>query len=905
MVLSVVEPAALWLFVLAIPLLGLIWLGRTDLHRRLGRVRLWLLVVVRCLILAALVLAVAGLQIGRPVNATATVFLLDVSDSVSPAQRVATFDFIEQAVATADPDDRMAVIVFGARAMVERVAEPPRPLNRIDALVAGSRTNIEDAIQLGLAILPDAMHRRLVLISDGGENAGQALTAARLAAARGVPIEVVILSAERGPDALITALQAPTTADINQNIPLTVQIESEVEGAATVQLIADGQLLAEQSVTVTPGRNQIAFSVPARESGFRRFEARLIAPFDTQPANNRAVAFTFVSGPPRVLLLTVGPEQALALAEAWRAGGIEVTVQTPMQAPANPLDLRSFDAIALVDTPANAVSLALQRTLTTYVRDLGGGLLFIGGPQSFGAGGWRRSLLESLFPVSLDPPSREERFDLALTLVIDRSGSMSELVDGLRTQLDLAREAAFQASLGLSRQDQLSIIAFDSVADVILPLQPLPDLATIEDALSRLSAGGGTNIRSGMALAAETIATADARIRHVILLTDGVSETEYADLVANLRAQGVTVSTVAIGLNTDPELERVAQIGGGKYYVVRQAEALPQILLEETVRVANRDLVEEPFTPALALPTPWLRNFSALPPLQGRNVVAERSISRVLLVADDGSPLLATAQIGVGRVLAWASDMTGHWATAWLSWSAFPRFAAGLVSEVLPLNSDDYLSLSATVTADRVEIDLQARDRSGLPVELGEIRSRISGLADEVVPDFVQIAPGRYRAITTIDQMGAYLVQVSATDRNGMPLGTVATGLTVNYSPEYGQFAANPGLMTELAALTGGQVNPPPDLIFAPTERSVYEVWPVTMPLIWLALALLPVDIALRRLFVAVPDWRPVVIRRPQRKPPEAKPSSSAPAPTSTLPQSDEERIAALLAAKRRRRRDE
>jgi hypothetical protein len=153
--------------------------------------------------------------------------------------------------------------------------------------------------------------------------------------------------------------------------------------------------------------------------------------------------------------------------------------------------------------------------------------------------------------------------------------------------------------------------------------------------------------------------------------------------------------------------------------------------------------------------------------------------------------------------------------------------------------------------------------------------------------------------------MGAYLVQVSATDRNGMPLGTVATGLTVNYSPEYGQFAANPGLMTELAALTGGQVNPPPDLIFAPTERSVYEVWPVTMPLIWLALALLPVDIALRRLFVAVPDWRPVVIRRPQRKPPEAKPSSSAPAPTSTLPQSDEERIAALLAAKRRRRRDE
>ncbi|WP_322488949.1 VWA domain-containing protein [Chloroflexus sp.] len=906
--LSVIEPAALWLFALAIPLLWFMWLGRADLRRRLGRARMLTLVVVRLALLTALVLALAGLQVGRPVQATATVFLIDASDSVAPAQRAAALAYIEQALAAADPDDRMAVIVFGARAVVERVAEPPRSLTRLDSLVIASRTNIEDAIQLGLAILPGTMHQRLVLLSDGGDNEGDALVGARLAAARGVPIEVVPLVAERGPDALITALIAPTTASVEQTIPLAVQIDSEVTGPVTVQIIVDGQLAAEEPVELAAGLNQITLNTPAGAPGFRQFEARLIAPFDTQPANNRAVAFTFVSGPSQVLVITVDPESAAVLAAAWRATGIEVTVQAPTQVSANPLDLRAFDAIALVDTPAEAVSIALQRALTSYVRDLGGGLLVVGGTQSFGAGGWRRSLLEPILPVVLDPPWREERPDLALVLVIDRSGSMSELVDGRRTQLDLAREAVYQASRGLSQRDQIAIIAFDSFADTLLPLQPLPNLFTIEDALSRLAAGGGTNIRSGVALAAETIAQANARIRHMILLTDGISETDYADLVADLRAQGVTVSTVAIGLDTDPVLERAAQIGGGRYYLVQRAGALPQIFLEETVRIANRDLIEEPFVPALALPAPWLRDLGPLPPLRGRNAADHRSLARALLVADDGAPLLATAQVGLGRVLAWTSDLSGRWAAAWLTWPEFPRFAANLVAETLPLSGGERLSLSTSVIANRAEIDLIALDERGLPLELGEIRSRVSGLVTSFELAFTQVAPGRYRAIATIDQVGAYLVQVSAFDRAGQSLGSATAGFAVSYSPEYGRFAANPGLLADVAALTGGSVDPPPTSLFTPTTRAVYDVWPVTIPLLWLALILLPLDIALRRLFVPLPEFTAVPVKRPARRvaapdlpaPPVAPP---APNPAATL--SDEERMAALLAAKRRRQRKE
>jgi hypothetical protein len=279
----------------------------------------------------------------------------------------------------------------------------------------------------------------------------------------------------------------------------------------------------------------------------------------------------------------------------------------------------------------------------------------------------------------------------------------------------------------------------------------------------------------------------------------------------------------------------------------------------------------------------------------------------MLLAAPDGSPLLATAQMGLGRVLAWASDLTGRWAIDWVSWAEFPRFTANLVTEVLPLSNSDRLSLTATVIADQVEIDLTAQDAGGLPIKLNDIRSRISGLALECDLEFTQIAPGRYRAVTTIDQVGAYLIQVYATDQADQPLGNARIGVTVNYAPEYGRNATNPGLLAELVALTGGQVDPPPAAIFAPTERTVYEVWPVTIPLLWLALALLPIDVALRRLFVPFPDWQAKMQPYARRKGTESveTPASRPDKPLSAPPPNDEERIAALLAAKRRQRREE
>jgi uncharacterized membrane protein len=952
MAISFINPAFLWLLLL-LPLLWLFaWLTRAPNLARLGRWRYLALIALRTAILAALALAVAGAQLVRAVSDTAVIFLIDGSDSVAPAQRERALAYVNEALAAGAPTDQAAVIVFGAEAAVERAPAPPAPLRSLTSAVVGSGTSLADAIQLGLALLPAEAQKRLVLLSDGAENRGRAAEAARLAALRGVPIEVVPLAAERGPDVLVAALDVPRAAREGQTVPVRVTLESGVAGPARVEVFADGNLVAASDTTLTVGRNTLQVEVPAGEAGFRRFEARVTAAADAQPLNNRAAAFTQVEGPPRVLLVASAADRAAPLRAALEAAGVRVELRAPAQAPANPADLRQFAAVFLVDVPASQLGAAVQRGLVSYVRDQGGGLAMIGGTESFGAGGYRRTPLAEALPVELDPRTREERPDLALALVIDRSGSMGEAAGQGRSKLDLAKDAVFLATQGLASSDQVGVFVFDDVAAEVLPLQPLPDLLAVQDALGQVSVGGGTNIRAGVELAAPALAAVDARVRHMILLTDGLDNSNYNDLIDRMREQQTTVTIVSIGGDANPALEAVAQRGGGAFYRVTSVNEVPEIFLRETVRVAGRDIVEGAVTPRVALAAPPVRGLGGLPPLYGYNATEAREAARTILVAPDGAPLLAVWQVGLGRALAWTSDLKGQWARDWVSWPAFPRFAAGLVDALLPPVTGDALTLEARAEGDRAVLDLFVAGEDGRPVQAASVQGRLLGPAGEAETlTFVEVGLGRYRAVAPAGTPGAYLAQAVALDAAGQPLGAASGGLVVSYSPEYGPTAAGGPLLADVAGLTGGRVSPDPRALFEPAGQRVGRVSEVSLPLLWLALALLPLDIALRRLFLRPAELRPALARRrapaappaadeamarlqaargrarPQRsaaapgptaqppqaappppaQPPAAQPAQPAPPQAEPAPRpaaaSDDDPLAALLAAKQRRRK--
>ncbi|MEO7909688.1 MAG: VWA domain-containing protein [Roseiflexaceae bacterium] len=891
--LTFITPAALVL----LALLPLMWAFALLTPRRAVPWRFWLGLALRSVVLGALVLGIAGAQLVQTVNTLTTVFLIDDSDSVAPAQRQRAIAYVDQALQSMPPADKAAVVVFGANPLVERAPASLAALSTIGSVPVTTRTNIQDALQLGLALLPAESQKRIVLLSDGGENTGRAADAARLAAVRGVPLDVVTLPSQHGADVIVSSVDAPSLAREGQEIALSMTISSSFATSGKIQVFVDGQLAAEQNVSLASGLNTLPIRVPAGVAGFRRLEVRLEAQGDTEPQNNRAATFTEVQGPPRILLVAGAADRAANLQSALESAGVRVDVRTPNQAPASLAQLSAYAAVVLVDTPARDVPRALLEALPAYVRELGRGLAMIGGSDSFGAGGYRRAVkdqtgasIEDALPVNLDPLDTSKEPDLALAMVIDRSGSMAEASGNGRTKLDLAKEAVYQATLGLTQRDQISLIAFDDTADAVLPLQKLPSAVEIEQALSTFNAGSGTNIRPGIALAADTLANANAKIKHVILMTDGIAPSNYDDLIGQLHGAGVTISTVAIGEDADSSLADIATRGGGRYYQVKRVEDVPKIFLQETVLVAGRDIIEGKFAPSVALQAPVVRGLNAMPALYGYNSTEIKAAARAILVTPNGKPVLAQWQYGLGRAVAWTSDFKGQWGRDWVGWGEFPRFVGGFADMLLPPSAAGTLTLQTSTVGAQSSLELTAQDDQGRLINQLALQGNLidpDNQADSLT--FTQVGAGRYRANVSTDAPGVYLAQVAALGADGQLIGSATTGLVVSYSPEYGETRDNPQLLRELAAISGGRVDPPAATIFDTPTQTVGSVREIGLPLLWLALLLWPLDIGLRRLHLRLGDYLPRLIAVRSRR-------------TSVVSASPDEAMIRLSAAKQRAR---
>ncbi len=853
--LSFINPHILWLLLL-LPLVWAFTLATTEkmqsLWQRLSR-RGWASLLIRTFMLIVLILALAGMRIVRTVDDITVAFLVDGSDSVTPAQREWALEFINTALAEAQSDDRATVVVFGKNALVERTPARLAALSQLTSVADGSRTNMEKAIQLGLALLPADTQKRLVVLSDGEHNSGDTLEAARLSAVRDVPIDVVALPSQAGADVVVTALESPDIARAGQTIAMDAHIQSSIATEGQMHVFADGEFVGTQDVQIAQGTTIVPVSVPRVDAGFHRFEVRLEALGDTEAVNNRAAAFTSVEGPPRVLLIASQAERVVPLQKVLEATQAQVDVLSPSQVPADQVQLKRYAAVVLVDVLARDVPRPVIDALPIYVREQGGTLAMIGGHESFGAGGWRRSPVADALPVDLERKDTMRKPDLALVMVIDHSGSMSSMSSSGLTKLDLAKEAVYQSTLGMEEGDQVGVVVFDTMADWVLPVQDLPPLVDVELALSQFFADGGTDIRSGIEPAANALTQVDAKVKHVILLTDGQASSNYADLIDEMRADEITITVVSIGDDANPELNQIAERGGGRYYRVEQLGDVPNIFLSETVMVAGRDIVEGAFIPTVALPGPAVRGLDDMPPLYGYNVTDARPTARVFLMAPDGKPLLAQWQYGLGRGVAWTSDLKGQWAREWVQWQQFPRFGERLLDLLLPLRKTEGLALETRMDQDQAIVDvlLENPDRSQKEVF---IEGRVLDPNDEGVPlDFEQVGIAHYRAVVPVDTPGAYLARVAIfEEEGGEVIGTRSSGFVVAYSPEYTTQSVD--ILPNLSYLTNGRLSPTAVEVFAPAGQRVGVVQEVALPLLWVALLLWPLDIATRRLLLRRQD---------------------------------------------------
>jgi uncharacterized membrane protein len=870
--LSFISPVYLW----ALLLIPLLWWLALVAPRRLGPTRFWSSLALRTALMLALIMSLAGAQWVRAVDELTTVFLLDSSDSVSPSARGQAEAFIQQALEAMPDGDRAAVVVFGKNALVERAPSDLPTLGAIHSAPIVERTNIEEAVNLGLALFPADAQKRLVLLSDGGENDGEAMEAGRLARARGVPITYVDLSAPgASAEAMVAGVEVPSRVRAGQEFDIVVSVESMVGQPATLRIFGDESLLTEQQVQLQAGTNRFTWTEQAvAEGGFQRYRAEIALQNNAgdRVQNNAVDTLVQVQGPPRVLLVENTPEgrpsEAQLLVSALEAAEVKVETAAAATMPTDLAGLSAYEAVVLVNIPARELPVKAMASLPSYVRDLGKGLIMIGGDRSYGVGGYGRTPLEEALPVYMDVRDREQRPNLALVLVIDKSGSMdachcsgpnrqtAQFREGGVRKVDIAKEAVIKAASVLGPQDSFGVVTFDDAAHWTLTTRQGASLNDVEDAVSPVAPEGSTNVRAGLLAAEEALNKVDARIKHAILLTDGWSGGgDNLEVARRMQEAGVTLSVVAAGGGSADYLNTLAETGGGRYYPAESMEEVPDIFLQETITAVGNYIVEEPLVPTLLGDSPIVENLgSAWPTLYGYNGTTLKETARAVLVAPDESPILAQWQYGLGRSIAWTSDTQGRWGRDLVRWEQFPRFAAQLVGWVLPDGSNTSLNTTMQVEGTQTVIDVVVDGDEQASENLDLSATIIGSDGTQVQAALTQVAPGEYRTTVPSPAPGTYLVQLAGSD-DGRAVVHDTAGLVVPYSPEYRSGQSKPELLKALGDLTGGTPLSEPAQAFEHTAQQVSRAREIGLGLLWLALLLLPLDIAVRRLLVRRSDF--------------------------------------------------
>lgn len=815
------------------------------------------LFLVRSLLLILAVVAIASPAKLLTSRDQSVLFLLDHSRSQGEAGMSAVYD---TARAVNDGLGGSATVGYLATGEEGRLLLNPGAtgfpnLDEAPALMdeIGASSNFERGFQLARGLFPGGSSRHIVLVGDGVETRGSLLEAAREAAIAGIKIHAIGVSGEIQPDVRVTRLTS-SQSRLNEGASLELEaiIESSLSGPGRIRLFENGVEVEELSVDLVAGETleQRFKRVPEKRNIYNYrvviegFEGR-----DSIPENNEALSIVDVRG--RALYLYIEGEEGESryLVDAMGREGIRLDVRSPEGLPESLQELAGYDGIILSDIPAHRIGEARMSAIRDYVEKLGGGFVMIGGMNSFGVGGYYRTPIEEVLPVKLKAPDQEESQSSALALVIDRSGSMSG------QKIEICKAAAVASAELLSNKDFIGVYAFDSQVHEVVPMTKVTSTSTIAGQIALIGSGGGTNIYPGMAKAREELNAVKAKVKHMIVLSDGQSSGDgYQALASQCHAEGITISTVAVGSGAQVGLlQSVAAAGGGQSYVTMDPNSIVRIFTQDTLTHTGRMIREEAFEPRLVEAHPMLRDWEdgLAPPLLGYVKTNRKATAQVPLVTDTGDPLLAHWRFGLGKVTAFTSDCKSRWAALWVSdWPGYSALWSQILRETARppqgLNMD--LKLEESGSDVKVAVDL-AEDagtrRNGATVEAEVFyvpaSALASGMKTVATLTLEQEGPGWYSSQFRPADSGVYLVRA----RSGSQI--VSAGYVHNPSEEVATGRVDEALLRQVCEITGGtyleNADQPLELTGTDVARYV-ELWPYLM-MAFLAVFLL--DLFIRR----------------------------------------------------------
>ena len=814
-------------------------------------------VLVRAVALTALALALINPKIFRTTDALDVVVGVDLSRSVGQEGREKAREVLEAASRVKDPEIRTGLMAFGRLPEWEFLPRRNFPVADFTSRLDREETDIQAALQAALAQTREDRQSKILLVSDGNENRGETMRMIPVLRSQGAQVWTlpVTLSRDRN-EIYLGDLILPRRVDSAEGFEVKGKIESLRDAIARVKLLRDGVLAREQEIQLRAGTNQVDFRDSLKERGSHTYELLVESRDDTLAENNLLQGVVEVQGPPRVLLLSGQKEGQRFLSRVLQTQGYSVVESAPETNAMTLPELASFDLLILDNVPAFQLSHAKMENIEKYVRDLGGGLLVIGGSQSYGAGGYYRTPLERILPVDMRPPARLDLPHVTLLFVLDKSGSMGAGPEG-STKLDLAKAAAIAAADVMNPTDQVGILSFDAAWDWSLPFRAVGKGEWISEGLASLQSDGGTDLFKAMLEAHRGIAAKQAAIKHVIVLSDGLTDkADFQGLVQRMARDGITVSTVSVGNDADVKLMAdIAKEGKGRGYVALDPRTIPQIFTAETLLISRDLLVEKVITPSVVAPIGPLKGVpqTNLPSLRGYVLTYPKPRADLLMKADK-DPLLVSWRYGLGKVMAFTSDLSGRWGKDWVTWPGFPQWSSQLARDTLRkfLETRNRTDFQPDGEAVKVVADFVSKDGSFL----NHLKLKANITAPNRVSEentFQQTAPGRYEAKFTPTQRGIHFLTLYAETKGGEPPLPVATvPYVAPYPKEYRELKPNWRLLSRLAEETGGEMLDPDKIeegikrLYTPTPgkgRRGQDTW---WPLAGMGLCLFLADLVLR-----------------------------------------------------------
>ncbi len=769
--------------------------------------------------LACLVLAMCGPAVRLPMREGTVVVVADRSFSMPSGidgQLKESVELVHQALPA---NHRLAVVSFGERVVVEHppsTSKFPGFLSQVDR----NGSQLGEAVERAISLIPREGTGRLLVISDGRATGRDFSESAFKAAARGIPIDFRLVQRELAGDLAIQRVEAPQQTAAGEAFFVHAWINSPRSQSVTVELYRDKTLVSRKQLEALPGLSAVTFRDRAEEAGTQRYFVKVVGTNpDPVEENNVARLLIGVAGERPLLILSGAADNGYA--RLLQANKVPVRIVNAADFTFQLDELADYAGVVIENLPAGRIGDRGMETLAAWVKNTGAGLMMTGGRNSFGPGGYFRSPLEPILPVSMELRREHRKLSMALVVVLDRSGSMTAPAGGGRTKMDLANLGAVEAIELLNNLDEFGCFAVDTAPHIMVPLQPLENKAKVRDLLLRIrSEGGGIYVYEGLKAAHKMIQGAKAGTRHVILFSDTCDSEEpgdYVKLLKQMTDEGITVSVIGMGVETDVDgrlLRDIAEKGNGRIFYSDRPEELPRLFAQDTIVAARSTFVDTPvpvrFEPTLQQLTgqPFTPDRQA----GGYNLCYLRDGAQQHAVSGDdySAPIIAAWQVGIGRAMAITLEANGPFTGDFKNWNEFGEFHSSLARWVAGKKGSSFRDQPVTQTVAngycliQVHLDPERKeDPFSEPPRLLTLRSspgeptqteeRRLAWAD---PDTLSVSlplKGGQTAISTLDAPG------------GEPLSL--SPVCLPYSPEFRPTGENEGQrnLEKMARMTGGK----------------------------------------------------------------------------------------------------